>query len=64
MRESFTITASESRETTRRRAKHEKAILTGVMSDVGPEWGLEMERNPIAGHENHFTDSLVLLIEG
>lgn len=30
-------------------AKHEKAILTGVMSDVGPEWGSEMERNPIAG---------------
>lgn len=32
-----------------RRTKHEKAILTGVMSDVGPEWGSEMERNPIAG---------------
>lgn len=47
----FTVDYRESRETTRGAQKHEKAILTGVMSDVcwPHEWGSEMERNPIAG---------------
>lgn len=48
-RESFAITATGIERNNTRRTKHEKAILTGVMSDVGPEWGSEMERNPIAG---------------